>query len=227
MARIIVETPDGQMPAYLALPETDGHLPVVLVHEAFGLNAHIESIADRLSEAGHPVIAPHLHYRDAATGVGYDEVPRAVERVQALSVAHIVADIDKAAAILPGSRAGFAVVGFCFGGAVAYIASGGVLGVQRAVAFYPVSIGNYWDEVGEPQVPLLTFFGSDDEFLGESELAWLDGLHRDESIPITVQIYPKTGHAFFNDARPDLYRAEPAADAWEATLAFLNEGEKE
>jgi carboxymethylenebutenolidase len=35
-----------------------------------------------------------------------------------------------------------------------------------------------------------------------------------------MQIYPDTGHAFFNDGRPS-YRQEAARDAWARTLAFF------
>ena len=91
----------------------------------------------------------------------------------------------------------------------------------KPLAFYPVSIGNYWEEAGPPRVPLLTFFGANDQFLGERELEWLAGLDADPEVPMSVHIYRDTGHAFFNDARPELYRAETAADAWLRTLDFL------
>jgi carboxymethylenebutenolidase len=39
---------------------------------------------------------------------------------------------------------------------------------------------------------------------------------------IDVQIYPGTDHAFFNDARPEVYNEEAAADAWQRTVDFLH-----
>ena len=225
MPHLALDRPDGSMPVYSALPPggVEPRLPLVLLHEAFGLNGHIESIADRLAAAGHPVVAPHLHYRLSQTAVGYDEVPRAVELLQALTVDDMVGDVEAAAVVLPGAESGFGVIGYCFGAAVAYVAAARVAGVRAAVAFYPVSIGNYWDEAGPPRVPLLTLFGADDEFLGARELEWLAGLDADPYLPMTVHIYPGTGHAFFNDARPDLYRAVTAGDAWARTLEFFAE----
>ena len=223
MPHLALVRPDGSMPVYTASAEGDAEprLPLVLLHEAFGLNGHIESIADRLAAAGHAVVAPHLHYRQNQTAVGYDEVPRAVELLQALTVNDMVGDVEAVAATLPGAESGFGVLGYCFGAAVAYVAAARVARVRAAVAFYPVSIGNYWEEAGPPRVPLLTFFGADDQFLGERELEWLAGLDADLEVPMSVHIYRDTGHAFFNDARPELYRAETAADAWLRTLDFL------
>ena len=36
-----------------------------------------------------------------------------------------------------------------------------------------------------------------------------------------VVIYPNTNHAFFNDARPEVYDAEAAKDAWRRTLELF------
>ena len=43
-----VRASDGAMPAYLVTPEGEGSFPgVVVVMEAFGLNQHIKSVAER------------------------------------------------------------------------------------------------------------------------------------------------------------------------------------
>jgi carboxymethylenebutenolidase len=40
---------------------------------------------------------------------------------------------------------------------------------------------------------------------------------------IEVKIYQDADHAFFNDTRPQVYKADAAADAWQRTIAFLRE----
>ena len=40
---------------------------------------------------------------------------------------------------------------------------------------------------------------------------------------IEVKIYPGADHAFFNDTRPEVYKAEAAADAWQRTIALLRQ----
>lgn len=120
MTLIYVPTPEGLMPAYLARAAqgTPERPPIVLVHEAFGLNTHIQSIADRLAARGHDVIAPHFYYRTTREAAGYDNVPLAVELSTAMSVAEIVADFESAASVVSRGGEPVTAMGFCFGGAV-------------------------------------------------------------------------------------------------------------
>lgn len=226
MTWIDVPTPDGLMPAYLARAAQGSpeRAPIVLVHEAFGLNTHVASIADRLAARGHDVIAPHLYYRTTREAAGYDNVPLAVELSVAMSIPDIVSDFDSAAAVVARGDEKVVGLGFCFGGAVAYIVSTLSDRVDRAVAYYPVSILNYWDRVGTPKAPLLVYFGDNDEFLGPDERAWLADLHADPATNMSIRVFPGAGHAFFNDARPNLYNAGPAQATWAETLAFVDAG---
>jgi carboxymethylenebutenolidase len=40
---------------------------------------------------------------------------------------------------------------------------------------------------------------------------------------IEVKIYKDADHAFFNDTRPEVYKPEASADAWQRTIAFLRQ----
>ena len=223
MSRIDIVTPDGLMPAYhrRAAQGTPDRPAVVLIHEGFGLNRHIESVADRLAAAGHPVVAPHLFYRTSREAVSYDDVPRALELCRLAEPAQVVSDIDQAAAIAGRPGQPVLCIGFCFGGAAAYMAAALSSRVSRAVAYYPVSILDYWDRVGPPQVPLLVIFGDTDEFLGPRERAWLAKLGDDPVMRMRTRIYPGAGHAFFNDARSDLHVREAASASWGLAMDFL------
>ncbi len=56
--------------AYLAYPDdAERHPGVVLIHEIFGLDDHIRSVADRLAAEGYVVLAPHLFSSKALSGV--------------------------------------------------------------------------------------------------------------------------------------------------------------
>lgn len=55
------DTDDGKVRAYLAEPDSSGSFPgVVLIHEIFGLDPHIEDVSRRLAAEGYVVLAPHL-----------------------------------------------------------------------------------------------------------------------------------------------------------------------
>src|SRR6266699_3214525 len=57
-------TADGLMPAYLCTPVGKGpHPAVIVVMEAFGLNAHIKNVTERVAREGYVAIAPDFFYR--------------------------------------------------------------------------------------------------------------------------------------------------------------------
>jgi len=57
---------DGaEMVAYIASPQVEGRHPaIIVVHEAWGLNQQIKSVADRYAQQGFAAIAPHLFSRE-------------------------------------------------------------------------------------------------------------------------------------------------------------------
>ena len=76
-------TADGLMPAYVCRPAGAGsHAAVIVVMEAFGLNAHIKDVAERIAREGYVTIAPDLFYRFGSPIVPYEDVPRALGYIQ-------------------------------------------------------------------------------------------------------------------------------------------------
>ncbi len=56
---------DKEVSAYISIPNGEGQFPgVVLIHEIFGLNAHIKDVADNIAREGYVVLAPHLYSTD-------------------------------------------------------------------------------------------------------------------------------------------------------------------
>jgi len=57
------------MNAYVSHPNKEGSFPAIIVlQEAFGVNKHIRSIADRLAAERYIAIAPELFHRTAPAG---------------------------------------------------------------------------------------------------------------------------------------------------------------
>src|SRR5208283_2354298 len=55
---------DSDMIAYIATPKTDGRQPaIIVIHEAWGLNEQIKSVANRYAQQGFVTLAPHLFSR--------------------------------------------------------------------------------------------------------------------------------------------------------------------
>ena len=76
---IMISTPDGEMPAFLAVAADNRSKPAIIVlMEAFGLTQHIKDVTIRIAKEGYLAIAPDLYYRDLPDNkFSYDEVSSA------------------------------------------------------------------------------------------------------------------------------------------------------
>ena len=113
-------TADGLMPAYLCTPVGKGpHPAVIVVMEAFGLNAHIKNVAERVAREGYVAIAPDFFYRFGSPIVPYEDVPRAIGYIQRFDWSALMAEMGvvihhlKNRADVRGERLG--AIGFCVG----------------------------------------------------------------------------------------------------------------
>src|SRR6202795_2439481 len=87
-------TADGLIPAYICQPVGKGpYSAVVVVMEAFGLNAHIKDVAERIAREGHVTIAPDFFYRFGSPIVPSDDVPRAIGYIQRFDWSALMAEM--------------------------------------------------------------------------------------------------------------------------------------
>ena len=223
----MVEVPatGGAMPAFQARPAGAAPLPAVLViQEAFGLNAHIKDVARRVAGEGYVALAPDLYWRGGrGRTAGYDQLPQAIGLMQSLQDDDIVADVASAIAYLgrqPGVRADrIGITGFCMGGRVSYLAACALPGKLKAcVPFYGGGIPV--ERTPALQAPVLAFFGEEDGFIPLDNVRALEAALAMHGKQAEVVVYPRAGHGFFCDER-DSYRPDTARDAWERTRKFL------
>jgi carboxymethylenebutenolidase len=218
---------DLMIPAFLSRPKTRRVAPgsVLVIHEVFGLNDHIKSIADRISGEGFVALAPDLFVR-APEPPPKDASDTAALRKAASSIPPEAALKDMLAGLeylrtMGGVRPRFASVGFCMGGGFSYrLAAAGANDFAGAVIFYgrtPLEL------VPQISAPLLGNFGALDTGIPPEKVReWEDALKK-AGKQVDVKIYEGAGHGFFNDTRPQAYNAGAAADAWQRTLKFFRE----
>ena len=72
------------------------------------------------------------------------------------------------------------------------------------------------------QAPILGHYADNDDFLKVDAVRDLESTLKGLGKDVEFHIYEGTEHAFFNDSRSDVYKAEAAAQSWERTLAFFN-----
>lgn len=209
---------DGtQFSAYVAKPEGAIKGALVVVQEIFGVNAHIRSVADRYADEGYLAVAPALFDR-VERGVELDysgeDMQRALELMKQLDIATALADTQTAigfAAQQSNSKVG--LVGFCYGGSIAWLAASRLTGLSAAVGYYGGMIPDYADE--EPRIPVLLHFGKHDDHIPMEGVKAVASRYPD----LDVLVYD-AGHGFNCDVRAS-YDPDSARLANQRTLEFL------
>jgi carboxymethylenebutenolidase len=234
---LTIDVGGSPMPSYLARPDGDVPRPAVIVlQEIFGVNLEVRRIAELVAGAGYVALAinyyhrTHPHLNEPYTPEGFQNGFAAAGKV---SRATLRADVAASIAYLGGQpyvKAGkIATMGFCFGGTAAFVTAT-LPGLAAAVAFYGGSIASGFPsgeteglaDVAEVRVPILLFFGGQDDYIPATAVARIDealsAAHKEHE----VVTYPNVGHAFFRQSSAALNESE-VADAWKRTQAFLKE----
>lgn len=203
--------------AYRAEPAGKPRGGIVVLQEIFGVNAHIRRVADGFAAQGYLAIAPALFDRakpGVEMGYGPDDMEAGVGLLGRISPAKTMMDV--AAAVKAASAGGeVGVVGYCWGGSLAFAAACTQDGLAAAVAYYGGNIAKMLDQ--PPKVPTMLHFGERDTHIPMSDVAAIKAALPD----VPVHTYP-AGHGFNCDARGS-YDAPSAAQALDRTLAFLGQ----
>jgi carboxymethylenebutenolidase len=205
---------DGhRLSAYMAEPMGAARGGIVVIQEIFGVTRHIRAVADQYAAAGFLAIAPAMFDRvERNVDVPYTDMAKGFGYMQALNNDQVMLDVQ--AGIARVRAAGkVAVVGFCWGGTVAYLAAA-KLNIEAAVAYYGGGINRYLAE--RPRTPVMFHFGEKDAHIPRSTVdeirtAYPQGIYH---------LYP-ADHGFNCTDRASFEPAS-AAIALERSLEFLH-----
>jgi carboxymethylenebutenolidase len=203
--------------AYRADPSGKPRGAIVVVQEIFGVNNHMRRVTDGFAAQGYLAISPALFDRTKrGVELGYDQAAIASGRELRGAVgddgplADIQATIDLAA------KAGkVAVIGYCWGGTLAYLSATRLKGIACAVGYYGGGIAAAANE--KTRVPVMLHFGDSDQSIPMSDVDKVRQAHPE----ITIHVY-NAGHGFNCDERGS-YDAASAKVALDRTLAFLKD----
>ncbi|MFI4866869.1 MAG: dienelactone hydrolase family protein [Steroidobacterales bacterium] len=207
---------DGhEFTTYIAKPPGKARAAVVIVQEIFGLSPWIVRTADSYAADGYLCVAPALFdrvRRNLVLGYSPPELQQAMGYRKQVDTAKAVLDIGAAVAI--ARHAGkAAVIGFCWGGTLAWAAAS-ELPLGAAVCYYGAGIPGLLPKF--PTCPTMLHSGDQDRSIPASDVDRIRS-----AFPQAVYHLYAAGHAFANDDRPDHYNAEAAALARTRTNAFL------
>jgi carboxymethylenebutenolidase len=210
----------GSISGYLAKPSGSGPWPgLIVIQEWWGLDLQTQSIADRFAAIGYLAFAPDLyHGEQAKLGDGQKAAMLVQKYAPGAS-----ADLEKvydALMGLPECTGKVGSVGFCFGGRMSL-----ALGISRPLdaicTFYGGGMQQLFDRLGSLKSPVLGLFGDKDLSIPVGTVEQFDQLLGKIGVHHEVIVYPDSGHAFFRDSDPDVYKPEAARDAWERLTKFF------
>jgi carboxymethylenebutenolidase len=200
--------------AWLAPPPGRPRGAIVVVQEVFGVNSHIRAVTDGYAKEGYVAIAPCLFdrlRRGIELGYSAAELQEGQGYVKQLEEEQTRADMATAIAVVKhAGRIG--VVGYCWGGTVAYLAAC-ELPVACAVVYYGGSITKQLPK--HPKCPVMYHFGELDKYILASDIDKI----RAADPKGQFFLYP-ADHGFNCDQRGS-YDAASAALARERSVAFF------
>lgn len=188
---------------------------LVIVQEIFGVNHHIRDIADRFAALGCAVCAPALFDRvgkGIELGYAQDDIAKGREYRMKLTDPQVMADVEAAAKHLHGKKLG--IVGFCFGGTVAWWGATRSHSFSAASCWYGGGIAGTKDE--RPNCPVQMHFGETDQSIPMTDVEAI----RAAQPKAETYVYPGAGHGFGCDERGS-YDKQAYDLALQRTLAFF------
>ncbi len=207
----------GPIQAWRADPEGKPRGGIVVIQEIFGVNAHIREVADKFAAEGYLAIAPAVFDRiEKGFDVGYDPESRA-RGIAIVGKIDFEQTLRDAAAAIQVAKAGgkVGIVGYCFGGSIAWAAAARLQGLSAAVGYYGGQIIAM--KAMRPGVPTMLHFGEKDQHIPVEGARQVAAAHPE----VEVHIYP-ADHGFNCDHRAS-YDAPSAALAWTRTLDFFRQ----
>jgi carboxymethylenebutenolidase len=213
-----LKTKDGQtISAYKAEPAGKPLGGIVVIQEIWGVNSHIRNVADGYAKEGYVAVAPAIFDR-VEKGVTMDQytqetMGRGFGLMQKVDQDKALLDIQ--AAVDEASKAGkVGVVGFCFGGRMAWLAAARLNGISASVPYYGGGVPDLASE--KPKVPVILHFGEKDQHIPVASVEQFKKAHPE----LPVYMYA-ADHGFNCDQRGS-YDAAAAKLARERTLEFFH-----
>jgi len=201
--------------AYRADPAGKARGAIVVIQEIFGVNSHIRSVTDGYAADGYLALAPAMFdraQRNYDTGYSQPEIQAGVAVMQKLKWDQTLLDVSAAInAVKSAGKVG--IVGYCWGGTVAWVAAARLAGLACSAPYYGGAIPNFISE--QPKCPVMFHFGEQDHSITLEQAKKVAAAHP----TATAHFYP-AGHGFNCDQRGS-YDAASAKLARSRTLEFF------
>lgn len=232
---VSIPVADGKIPAYRAVPAKPGKYPVLLVvQEIFGVHEHIKDMCRRFAKQGYYAIAPEMYARQGDVSKLTDIGAILSTVVSKVPDAQVTSDLDAAVAFAGASGSGDAsrvgLVGYCWGGRVAWVYAHHNPKLKAAVSYYGLLDGmqadirpqDPVDFAANIKVPVLGLYAGIDGFIKPEVIDRMTAGLRKSGSGSEIVVFPNVNHGFNADYRPT-YDKTAATYATKLTLDWLKE----
>jgi carboxymethylenebutenolidase len=231
---------DRAIPAYVARPDARGRFPAVLVvSEVFGVHEYIRDTCRRLAKQGYVAIAPDFFVRhgDPAPLTDFGHIRKIVgdttDKETEGDVNATVAWLNSQRFVDPERKA---ITGFCWGGAVVWLACARTRDFKCGVAWYGrlarPAPGQFlgepereWplEKIGVLKCPVLGLYAGKDQGIPLKDVeAAREILVRTKKVGADIIVYPNAQHGFHADYRAT-YDEASAKDGWARMLGYFGQ----
>ena len=205
--------------AYHATPTGTRHGGVIVLQEIFGIDEHVRRDVERWADLGFEAIAPSLFdRREPGFSAGHDAegMTAGVGHARATPLDQAMGDIAACRDALTSAGKVF-VVGYCYGGSLAWLAAAKVPGLSGASSYYGSLVKD--NAALKPMCPVIVHLGRKDAMIPADEVkAAVKAANPD----VPVYIYDDAGHGF-NNEDPERHALGAAELARERTLTLFAE----
>ncbi len=217
---IKVRGADGfEFGAYHAAPDGERKGGVIVIQEIFGIDRHVIRDVDRWASLGYEAIAPSMYDRaEPGFSVAHDPdgIAKGVAHMRATPMEQAMSDVAAVRDVL-APKGKVCIVGYCYGGSVAWLAAADVEGLAAASSYYGSMVKANADK--RPRCPVILHLGRQDAGIPCDEVK---AAVNATNPGVPVYIYDDAGHGF-NNEDPARYSEASATLARQRTLDLFNQ----
>ena len=212
---------DGvRLSGFLVQPVTPGKYPgIVMIHEWWGLNDQVKSMADITAREGYVVFAVDLFKGNVATTMEGAQA-NLKNNPNNETILKMQAAVKYLRNLTIVNKSEIASLGWCYGGGQSF-----QLGVNedlQATVIYYGQVSTDKAALMKMKQPVIGFFGIEDTSISVKDVREFERILKEQGTHVNITIYDGAGHAFSNPTNTQAFRKEQAIDAWNKTLAFLD-----
>ena len=222
---VIVPLRNGNMSAYLAIPEVKPKGAIIAIMEIWGVNETMRTHAKEFSDAGYICIVPDLFWRQEPNVELSDKKSEDIKKAFDLYydfdydlAVNDMKDTEKYLKNLSNYNGKVGAVGYCLGGKLCYLMCCRT-NIDCAIAYYGTYIEHHIKEVTNLHRPFLLHMAMKDRWV-QKEVNDLLERKLNKNPLVTICKYPDADHAFARHGGLT-YKKSEADEALKISLKFF------